>query len=239
MQMIFDILRGNFTKWDLITLLVSIPIVLISLSFHEFAHGWMADRLGDKTARWNGRLTMNPLRHLDPIGAFSMLFFGIGWAKPVPVNPRNFKNPKKGMALTGLAGPVSNLLLSFIGILCYRILNAVTALNILLKGGSIYYYSNASFSFFDILAIFFIMFSTMNAYLAVFNLIPVPPFDGSRIFYFILPDKWYFSVMKYERVMMVIMLALLFTGVLSPVLSAVSGAFLSAFDFIIGLVPFL
>ena len=83
------------------------------------------------------------------------------------------------------------------------------------------------------------MFSTMNAYLAVFNLIPVPPFDGSRIFYFILPDKWYFSVMKYERVMMVIMLALLFTGVLSPVLSAVSGAFLSAFDFIIGLVPFL
>mgnify|MGYP000740520322 FL=1 len=237
--MIFDILRGNFTKWDLITLLVSIPIVLISLSFHEFAHGWMADRLGDKTARWNGRLTMNPLRHLDPIGAFSMLFFGIGWAKPVPVNPRNFKNPKKGMALTGLAGPVSNLLLSFIGILCYRILNAVTALNILLKGGSIYYYSNASFSFFDILAIFFIMFSTMNAYLAVFNLIPVPPFDGSRIFYFILPDKWYFSVMKYERVMMVIMLALLFTGVLSPVLSAVSGAFLSAFDFIIGLVPFL
>lgn len=147
MQMIFDILRGNFTKWDLITLLVSIPIVLISLSFHEFAHGWMADRLGDKTARWNGRLTMNPLRHLDPIGAFSMLFFGIGWAKPVPVNPRNFKNPKKGMALTGLAGPVSNLLLSFIGILCYRILNAVTALNILLKGGSIYYYSNASFSF--------------------------------------------------------------------------------------------
>ncbi len=239
MQMIFDILRGNFTKWDLITLLVSIPIVLISLSFHEFAHGWMADRLGDKTARWNGRLTMNPLRHLDPIGAFSMLFFGIGWAKPVPINPRNFKNPKKGMALTGLAGPVSNLLLSFIGILCYRILNAVTALNILLKGGSIYYYSNASFSFFDILAIFFIMFSTMNAYLAVFNLIPVPPFDGSRIFYFILPDKWYFSVMKYERVMMVIMLALLFTGVLSPVLSAVSGAFLSAFDFIIGLVPFL
>ena len=237
--MIFDILRGNFTKWDLITLLVSIPIVLISLSFHEFAHGWMADRLGDKTARWNGRLTMNPLRHLDPIGAFSMLFFGIGWAKPVPVNPRNFKNPKKGMALTGLAGPVSNLLLSFIGILCYRILNAVTALNILLKGGSIYYYSNASFSFFDILAIFFIMFSTMNAYLAVFNLIPVPPFDGSRIFYFILPDKWYFSVMKYERVMMVIMLALLFTGVLSPVLSAVSGSFLSAFDFIIGLVPFL
>lgn len=90
MQMIFDILRGNFTKWDLITLLVSIPIVLISLSFHEFAHGWMADRLGDKTARWNGRLTMNPLRHLDPIGAFSMLFFGIGWAKPVPVNPRKF-----------------------------------------------------------------------------------------------------------------------------------------------------
>ncbi len=237
--MLFNILRGSFTQWDRITLLVSIPIVLISLSFHEFAHGWMADRLGDKTARWNGRLTMNPLRHLDPIGALSMLLFGIGWAKPVPVNPRNFENPKKGMALTGLAGPVSNLILSFIGILCYRILNAVTTLNFFLRGGSIYYYTDVSFSVFDIFAVFFILFSTMNSYLAVFNLIPVPPFDGSRIFYFILPDKWYFSVMKYERIIMVIMLALLCTGVLSPILSAVSGAFLSVFDFIIGLVPFL
>lgn len=237
--MLFDILSGNFTVYTLISLLVSIPIVLFSLSFHEFAHAWAADRLGDSTARWSGRLTLNPLRHLDPIGTLSMIAFGIGWAKPVPVNARNFNNPKKGMALTGLAGPVSNLILSFCGILCYRILNAVTALNIILRHGEIYTYQNAEFGILDIVAIFFIIFAQMNAYLAVFNLIPIPPFDGSRIFYFLLPDKWYFSVMRYERVIMIVMLLLLSSGVLSPVISAVSDGMLSAIDFVIRLVPFL
>lgn len=235
--MLFDILSGNFSVDTLVSLLVSIPIVLFSLSFHEFAHAWTADKLGDSTARWNGRLTLNPFRHLDLVGTLSMIAFGIGWAKPVPVDARNFKNPKKGMALTGLAGPVSNLILSFAGILCYRILNAVAALGTVLRHGD--YTLSTGFGIFDIVAIFFIVFSQMNAYLAVFNLIPIPPFDGSRIFYFLLPDKWYFSVMRYERVIMIVMLVLLATGVLSPVISAVSDGVLSAFDFIIRLVPFL
>ncbi|OLA62812.1 MAG: hypothetical protein BHW37_00175 [Firmicutes bacterium CAG:272_52_7] len=176
--MLLDILSGDFSVWTLVSLLVSVPIVLFSLSFHEFAHAWAADKLGDSTARWHGRLTLNPFRHLDLVGTLSMIAFGIGWAKPVPVDVRNFRNPKKGMALTGLAGPVSNL-------------------------------------------------------------IPVPPFDGSRIFYFLLPDKWYFSVMRYERVIMIVMLVLLATGILTPVISAVSDGVLSAFDFVIRLVPFL
>lgn len=237
--MLFDILGGKLDKLDLIFLLLQIPIVLISLSFHELAHAYAADKLGDRTARWHGRITMNPLKHLDPIGAISMLFFGIGWAKPVPVNPYNFKNPKKGMALTGLAGPVSNFILSFLGMLLYKILAVITPLNVFLRGGHLYYYAGVPFTLLDVLAIFFILFSQMNSYLAIFNLIPVPPFDGSRIFYFMLPDKWCFSVMKYERIIMMATLVLLFTGVLSPVLSAVSGGVLSVFDFIIGLVPFL
>jgi Zn-dependent protease len=236
---LLDILSGDFSVWTLVSLLVSVPIVLFSLSFHEFAHAWAADKLGDSTARWHGRLTLNPFRHLDLVGTLSMIAFGIGWAKPVPVDVRNFRNPKKGMALTGLAGPVSNLILSFAGILCYRILNAVTALNVILRHGNVYTYQNAQIGIFDVIAIFFIVFSQMNAYLAVFNLIPVPPFDGSRIFYFLLPDKWYFSVMRYERVIMIVMLVLLATGILTPVISAVSDGVLSAFDFVIRLVPFL
>lgn len=150
-----------------------------------------------------------------------------------------FQKSEKGNGSDGLAGPVSNLILSFAGILCYRILNAVTALNVILRHGNVYTYQNAQIGIFDVIAIFFIVFSQMNAYLAVFNLIPVPPFDGSRIFYFLLPDKWYFSVMRYERVIMIVMLVLLATGILTPVISAVSDGVLSAFDFVIRLVPFL
>ena len=234
--MLLDILSGDFSVWTLVSLLVSVPIVLFSLSFHEFAHAWAADKLGDSTARWHGRLTLNPFRHLDLVGTLSMIAFGIGWAKPVPVDVRNFRNPKKGMALTGLAGPVSNLILSFAGILCYRILNEVTKLGGYLSHGN---YIGNIYGILDVVALFLIIFSQMNAYLAVFNLIPVPPFDGSRIFYFLLPDKWYFSVMRYERVIMIVMLVLLATGILTPVISAVSDGVLSAFDFIIRLVPFL
>ena len=234
--MLLDILSGDFSVWTLVSLLVSVPIVLFSLSFHEFAHACAADKLGDSTARWHGRLTLNPFRHLDLVGTLSMIAFGIGWAKPVPVDVRNFRNPKKGMALTGLAGPVSNLILSFAGILCYRILNAVTKLGGDLSHGN---YIGNIYGILDVVALFLIIFSQMNAYLAVFNLIPVPPFDGSRIFYFLLPDKWYFSVMRYERVIMIVMLVLLATGILTPVISAVSDGVLSAFDFVIRLVPFL
>ncbi len=229
--MIFDLFSGNFDRMDLIRLLVSIPVVLLSLSFHELAHGYVAMKLGDNTARYYGRITMNPLKHLDPLGALSMLLLGIGWAKPVPINPLNFREPKKGMALTGLAGPVSNLMLSFIGMCLYRVTYAVfTAMGTLSE--PLYWLATA-------LLLLFSAFATMNAALAVFNLIPVPPFDGSRIFYFILPDKYYFSVMKHERIIMMVTLVLLFTGILDTPLSLATNGILAVFDFIIGLVPFL
>lgn len=229
--MIFDLLSGNFGLTDLILLLVSIPVVLLSLSFHELAHGYVAIKLGDPTARYYGRITMNPLKHLDPIGALSMLLFGIGWAKPVPINPMNFRDPKKGMALTGLAGPVSNLILSFIGVLLYRVTYTVFgAMGPLTE--PVYWLGTA-------LLLLFSAFSSMNAALAIFNLIPVPPFDGSRIFYFILPDKYYFSVMKYERIIMMVTLVLLFSGVLDTPLSLATDGVLAVFHFIVGLVPFL
>ena len=241
--MIFDLLQqimsGNPNRLTILMGIMTIPVVLISLCFHELSHGYIANKLGDPTARIYGRLTMNPLSHLDPIGTISMMLFGIGWAKPVPVNPMNFKNPKKGMAITGLAGPVSNLILAFTSLLSFRIIDAFAKLNFELDGGIIYYYRNASYSILDFIALFLIVNTFLNISLAVFNLIPIPPFDGSRIFYFLLPDKYYFSVMKYERIIMLITMVVLFGGALDLPLSYAREGVMKLFDFIIGLVPFL
>lgn len=234
--MLFDMLRGTIDKIDIAMMLLSIPVVLISLSFHELAHGFIAYKLGDSTAKWQGRLTMNPLKHLDLMGSISMLFFGIGWAKPVQINPANFDNPKKGMALTGLAGPVSNLLLSFVSLVLYRILALVTELKFVLDGSMIYYVTNVKYGILDFIGLFLIILTMMNITLAVFNLIPVPPFDGSRIFYFLLPDKYYFGVMRYERQIMLITLLALFSGVLDVPISLVTDGVLNLFNFVVGLV---
>ena len=122
-------MSGNPNRLTILMGIMTIPVVLISLCFHELSHGYIANKLGDPTAKIYGRLTMNPLSHLDPIGTISMMLFGIGWAKPVPVNPMNFRNPKKGMAITGLAGPVSNLILAFTSLLSFRIIDAFAKLN--------------------------------------------------------------------------------------------------------------
>ncbi len=196
--MLFDIISGN--KDALVSVLLSLPVILFSLSFHEAAHGWVANKLGDPTARNLGRLTLNPIKHLDPIGAVAMLIFGYGWAKPVPINTRNFDNPRKGMALTGIAGPISNLILGLIS----SVLSVVFDL-VFWKASFAGLASNALLII-NIIALFFYISAILNFGLMAFNLIPVPPFDGSRFFYIFLPSKWYFKVMKYEQTIMIVIL---------------------------------
>lgn len=165
-----------------------IPVLLISLTLHEFSHGYIAYRLGDITAKSAGRLTLNPLKHLDPVGTLMMFFAGIGWAKPVPVDPFYFKDKKKGMMLVSIAGPLSNILLAFVSVFPLEILLVTNVQNIQNGTGFAFY-------LFGFLRLLFLV----NLSLAIFNLFPVPPLDGSKILSALLPTEAYFRFMRYER----------------------------------------
>jgi Zn-dependent protease len=210
--MIFNILEN--TEWDILTrliLVIALPIiVLMSLSIHEYAHGIVSYSLGDTTAKRLGRLTVNPIKHLNPIGTICMLLFGFGWAKPVPVDPRYYDNPKRGMALCGLAGPAINLVIGIksYGIYCIMVWLARN-IEVLYALPLIRYMPDTVYI---ISAQLFGIIGYYNILLAVFNLLPVLPLDGSRLLYAFLPDKYYFGIMKYERVIMFVMLALLWMG---------------------------
>ena len=214
--MINALINGNIREF-LISVLLSLPIVFLALSVHETAHGYVAYKLGDPTARNLGRLTLNPIKHIDPIGFICMVLCGYGWAKPVPVNTRYFKKPKRDMALTGLAGPLSNLILAIIFALLYRVeymafdlFPPTTELMV-----NIYYF----------LEIFLILGINLNITLAVFNLIPCPPFDGSRIFLVFLPTNIYFKIMKYEQYIYIALMIALVFGLLDGPIDFVSGLF--------------
>ncbi|KAF1086491.1 Peptidase family M50 [Sporotomaculum syntrophicum] len=177
-------------------LLLLLPVILISLTFHEFAHGWVAYRLGDNTARNQGRLTLNPLAHIDPVGFLMMILFKFGWAKPVPVNPYNLRtDPERGMLLVSLAGPTANMLVAL-------------AASLILGLGLF----NAGY-------IDYLLYLTMqiNVILAIFNLIPVPPLDGSKILAGLLPGQSQF-IYSMETYGIIILMLLLFTGLLGKIL---------------------
>ncbi len=218
---------------DIVWYLLCVPAALISLSVHEYSHGYAAYRLGDPTARSLGRLSLNPLKHLDPVGTVCMVFFRFGWAKPVPINPRYFKNPRRGMAITAAAGPLSNLFLAFLSAVFYK-LSVLLGNTVLLQPSASQ--STVLYYFFNYLCLFFLIFHTLNLSLFVFNMIPLPPLDGSRIFYVFLPNKWYFGIMKYERIIQIVLLIALalgaFTGVIQTVINAISNAMMSLLAFI-------
>lgn len=186
-------------------------LILLMLPAHELAHGWAANRLGDPTAKWAGRLTLNPFAHLDLVGTIMLLTVGIGYAKPVPVDPRNFRSPKRDMALTALAGPVSNLLMAVVSVGLFA-LCALLFPNLLQVSNGTVYYSSPVILY---LYIFLIeVCASVNLSLAVFNLIPVPPLDGSRIFSAVLPDRFFWRIQQYERIIGIIFMVIVFSGVM-------------------------
>lgn len=202
--MLFSILSGGDPKSIIISLLLTLPMMMLALSAHEAAHGWVAYKCGDNTAYLMGRLTLNPIKHLDPFGFLAMMVFGYGWANPVPINTRNFRNPRRGMALSAAAGPAANLIL---GVICAVLFGMFCVL-----GSYTEYLGGSAFliTCMELLTAMFQYGAMINFVFMTFNLIPVPPFDGSRIAFVFLPPKYYFGIMKYERqIMFGVLIALL------------------------------
>ena len=200
-------------------LIIRLIVALIALPIHECAHGYAAYRMGDYTAKRQGRLTLNPLAHFDPIGTLAIILFGFGWARPVPINPLNFENPKKGMMISSLAGPMSNIGLAFISMILYKFTYIPT-------------YMGISGAFLSTVQTFLLYMISINITLGVFNLIPIPPLDGSRIATYFLPQRIYFKIMQYENIIFIGLMIALWFGVLDGPISFVSSAVTSLLDFI-------
>lgn len=218
-------LQNFLQSFDLHAFLMTVfsaAAALFCLTVHELSHGAVAYALGDPTAKDEGRLTLNPIKHIDPLGLVLMITAHVGWAKPVPVDMRYFKHPKRGMALTALAGPASNFLLAWVFLLLASLLLRVFSLA-------------APWQLYVL--IFLVNAALLSIGLGVFNLFPIPPLDGSKILFSFLPDKIYYTILRYERYIMLLLLALVWFGVFSGPLSTLMLWVLRGLCFLSGL-PF-
>jgi Zn-dependent protease len=192
-------------------ILLIIPL-LYSIILHELAHGWVAEKMGDGTARWLGRLSLNPWKHLDPIGTLMLLMFGFGWAKPVPVNFNNLRDPRKGLILVSAAGIVANICLAFIAFLLLHLVNPAP---------------------FGVIYTFLIYMAQINIMLASFNLIPIPPLDGSKILMGFSSAQFQYSLSRLEPYGFFIIIGLLYLGILNPLISFFEWIIISAISLIL------
>ena len=221
----------NLDSIDVLQIITKILIIFLVLPIHECAHAWAAHKMGDETAAYSGRLSLNPLAHIDILGALCLLITGFGWAKPVPINPLKFKKQRFGIAITAAAGPLSNLAVSFIAMIIYRIVLS-------LPGGSGYFLSSAG----DITGGFVILyilqfFILVNIGLAIFNLIPIPPLDGSKIISYFTSaklDRW---IYEHQLIVNAVFFAVIITGILSKPLNIIGGYVYDLFWFITNFIP--
>lgn len=200
------LLSGLFS--NISDFIIFLPIRLIAIVGHELGHAWVSDKLGDPTPRREGRLTLNPVAHLDLYGTLLMLLTGFGWAKPVMINPMYYKDRKKGTALVSLAGPMMNFIMAACGMIVYALvifLHAKSGVNI---------------SVFKVIARVAYYFVYTNLSFMVFNLIPIPPLDGSKILGMFLPDRAYYTMLQYERYSMIIIMILAFSGAFGNIIGA-------------------
>ena len=202
-----------------VQIVVNILPSLLCITLHELSHGYVAYRLGDTTAKDAGRLTLNPIKHIDVMGLLMMVVFRFGWAKPVPVNMYRFKNPKKGMAVTALAGPVSNFLLALVLLVGARIMVDHAAYSALNQG----------------ILDFLVSTAVLSIGLGLFNLVPIPPLDGAKVLFSLLPDRMYDTMLRYERIGMFVLWGLVLLDVGSGALNSAIAWVFRIFCRIVGL----
>ena len=221
--MLLSALTSGSMVTIIITLVAGAFLIFCAIPLHEFSHAYVAYKMGDKTAKLSGQLTLNPLVHIDPVGAVLLLLTGFGWGRPTPVDSRNFKDERKGIALTAVAGPLSNLLLGWLLIFLSAVVANIPGLPYLPIGNALYLFCRIS--------------AQISIYLAVLNLLPIPPFDGFRVASVFMSQELYYKVMMNQQMISIVFIVLIFSRVLTIPLSLLADLFIKLFDYI-SWVPF-